>query len=88
MEQPNRPKRLRASSGIATTDEVRTLQKGQDMTRKDYEAMASALRETYKQAELKSEVILIERLIVQITHLYTQENERFDEEKFLAAVFA
>ena len=50
--------------------------------------MASALRETYKQAELKSEVILIERLIVQITHLYTQENERFDEEKFLAAVFA
>lgn len=50
--------------------------------------MASALRETYKQAELNSEVILIERLIVQITHLYTQENERFDEEKFLAAVFS
>jgi hypothetical protein len=58
------------------------------MTRKDYVAMANALRETYKQAELKSEVILIERLIVQITHLYTEENERFDEEKFLAAVFA
>ena len=58
------------------------------MTRKDYQAMAEALRSTYKQAELKSEVILIERLIIQITHLYTEENERFDEEKFLAAVFA
>jgi hypothetical protein len=57
------------------------------MTRKDYVAMAGALRDTYKQAETKSEIILIERLILQITHLYTEENERFDEEKFLAAAF-
>lgn len=58
------------------------------MTRKDYKAMAEVLRNTYQQAESKREVILIERLIIQMTHLYTEENERFDEEKFLAAVFA
>jgi hypothetical protein len=50
--------------------------------------MAEVLRNTYQQAESKREVILIERLIIQMTHLYTEENERFDEEKFLAAVFA
>jgi hypothetical protein len=58
------------------------------MTRKDYKAMAEVLRNTYQQAESKQEIILIEQLIIQITHLYTQENDRFDEEKFLAAVFA
>jgi len=50
--------------------------------------MAEVLRNTYQQAESKQEIILIEQLIIQITHLYTQENDRFDEEKFLAAVFA
>jgi hypothetical protein len=58
------------------------------MTRKDYKAMAEVLRNTYQQAKSKQEIILIEQLIIQITHLYTQENDRFDEEKFLAAVFA
>jgi hypothetical protein len=58
------------------------------MTRKDYKAMAEVLRNTYQQANSKQEIILIEQLIIQITHLYTQENDRFDEEKFLAAVFA
>lgn len=57
------------------------------MKRKDYEAMAEALRNTYKQTETKKEIGLVERLIIEITHLYTEEDESFDEEKFMALAF-
>ncbi len=58
------------------------------MTRKDYEAMAEALRDTYKACEKPNEWKLVETLIVQISNMYAEDNERFDKDKFLAAVFA
>ena len=57
------------------------------MAKNNYEAMAEALRNTYKQAETTKEIVLVERLIIEITHLYTEEDESFDEEKFMALAF-
>jgi hypothetical protein len=49
--------------------------------------MAEALRNTYKQAETTKEIVLVERLIIYLTDLYTEEDESFDEEKFMALAF-
>ena len=57
------------------------------MKQKDYEAMAEALRNTYKQAETTKEIVLVERLIIYLTDLYNEEDESFDEEKFMALAF-
>jgi hypothetical protein len=58
------------------------------MTRKDYEAMAEALRGTYKACEKPREWKLVETLIVQIANMYSEENERFNKDKFLNVVFS
>ncbi len=58
------------------------------MTRKDYEAMASALRETYKACETPREWKLVEALIVSIMNMYAEDNDRFNKDKFSSVVFS
>ena len=58
------------------------------MTRKDYEAMAEALRDTYKACETPREWKLVEGLIAQVANMYSEENERFNKDKFLNVVFS
>lgn len=58
------------------------------MTRKDYQAMAEVLRNTYKVAELGKETALIEQLVKDIAKVYAEENERFNLNRFLDAVYA
>jgi len=58
------------------------------MTRKDYEAMAEALRDTYKACETPREWKLVETLIVQISNMYAEDNDRFNKDKFLNVVFS
>jgi hypothetical protein len=90
---PYRYKHLFARTAVLSSQTTSKTNKtiprgGIKMTRKDYEAMAEALRGTYKACEKPTEWKLVETLIVQIANMYSEENERFNKDKFLNVVFS
>jgi hypothetical protein len=61
------------------------------MAKKNYEAMAKALRDTYKACETPREWKLIEGLIASLMNTYAEEEDEegdFDRDAFASVVFS
>tara|TARA_R110000868_G_scaffold357819_1_gene619352 strand:- start:419 stop:655 length:237 start_codon:yes stop_codon:yes gene_type:complete len=74
------------------TDEVRNIEKGQDMTRKDYELIAEAIRKSllvFEDREIKKQrddsAIATAVIIRHLQEEFKRDNPRFNAEKFWEA---